>query len=83
MSTIHIYGNVTVNTVATKPTMELKAEHFNKKLCSYLQTLKEQGANVDTLFMLRAVVVDVTDHIRTLEGQPRSFEQSIKDKSAS
>lgn len=83
MNTIHIYGNVTINTVTTKPTMELKAEHFNKKLREFIQTLKEQGANSDTLFMLRAVVVDVTDHIRTLEGQPRSFEQTIKDKSAS
>lgn len=82
MSAIHIYGNVIVNTVAAKPTMELKAEHFNKKLCGYLQTLKEQGANVDTVFMLRALIVDVTDHIRLLEGQPRSFEQVYKDKSA-
>lgn len=80
MSTIHIYGDVTLHTEPVKAKIEPQAEHFNKRLREMLGVIHSQGATTENLWSFRGLVIDVSDHIRTLEGSPRSYEQIVKEK---
>jgi hypothetical protein len=80
MNTINIYGNVNIRTEPVKAEIKPQAEHFNQKLREMLGVIHSQGATTENLWRFRALVIDVTDHIRTLEGSPRSYEQIVKEK---
>jgi hypothetical protein len=80
MNTINIYGNVNIRTEPVKAEIKPQAEHFNRRLREMHGVIQSKGATAENLWVFRALIIDVSDHIRTLEGSPRSYEQIAKER---